>query len=29
MNHIAFAAPSRQRTGMEILMGQDHRTLVL
>jgi len=29
MNHIAFAAPSRQRTEMTILMGQDHRSLVL
>jgi hypothetical protein len=28
MNHIAVAAPSRQRTGMAILMGQDHRSLV-
>ncbi len=29
MNHIAVAAPSRQRTGLAILMGQGHRDLVL
>ena len=29
MNHIAASAPPRQRTGLSILMGQDHRRLVL
>src|SRR3546814_7125711 len=28
MNHIAASAPPRQQTGLAILMGQDHRTLV-
>jgi len=28
MNHIAASAPSRQRTGLAILIGQDHPRLV-
>ena len=28
MNHIAASAPPRQQTGVAILMGQDHRSLV-
>src|SRR3546814_10666297 len=29
MNHIAASAPPRKRTGLTIIMGQDHPTLVL
>src|SRR3546814_18108301 len=28
MNHIAASAPTRQRTGLAIPLGRDHRTLV-